>query len=297
MQLEHVKGNTYYINFPSIIGVYIFPDETCLLIDSGASSAFASKAHKLLRSKNLKVVAIFNTHAHADHSGGNSYFQKESNCDIYATSFEAAFMENSLLGPYCLWTASPVNMLRNKFLMPEASVINHKIKPGRIFINDEIFEVVDLPGHSMEHVGIVTPDEVFFSGDSLISLHNLEKFPFLYMADVEKHIRTLEKLKDFDYPYTVFSHGGLMSDVKNVVVENRKVLKHILTLIEDYIKTEKSREEIVSHVIKEMNLPDNRNQYILIAGTISAYLSYLCNTKKARIFTDDNNLKVILSDK
>lgn len=297
MKLEHITGNTYYINFPSIIGVYVFADESCLLVDSSASRSFAQKATKILSEQKLRVRAIFNTHAHADHSGGNRFFQDEYGCQIYATSFEAAFIENVLLGPFCLYTASPVDMLCNKFLMPEPSKVTHKITPGSLVINETVFEVLDLAGHAMEHIGIVTPDEVLFSGDSIISEHNLERFPFLYMADAEKHINTIRYLEENIYPYTVFSHGGLMKEVEKIIQKNEEVLKYILDLITDFVKVPRSREEITSYVIKELGLPDNRNQYILISGTISAYLSYLCNNKKARIFTENNNLKWILSVK
>ena len=43
MKLHHVAGNTYYISYPSIVGVYKFDDDSCLLVDSGASSSFGLK--------------------------------------------------------------------------------------------------------------------------------------------------------------------------------------------------------------------------------------------------------------
>lgn len=297
MKLELVAGNTCCINFPSLIGVYIFPDESCLLIDSSASRAFAQKAKKVLDEEKLKVRAIFNTHAHADHSGGNRFFQETYGCDIYATSFEAAFIENELLGPFCLYTASPVDMLRNKFLMPEPSQVTHKVKPGELVINEKGFKVLDLAGHAMEHAGLVTPDGVLFSGDAVITEHNLEKFPFVYMADMGKHLDTLRYLRENIYPYTVVAHGGVLNDVRETIIKNEEIIKCILDVIQEFIKVPRSREEIVARVIKEMALPDNRNQYILISGTVSSYLSYLCNCKKARIFTENNNLKWVLSGK
>ncbi|SHG80719.1 Glyoxylase, beta-lactamase superfamily II [Thermosyntropha lipolytica DSM 11003] len=295
MKLEQVAGNTYYINFPSLIGVYVFPDGGCLLIDSGASSAFAQKAKKVLDDEGLRVEAIFNTHAHADHSGGNRFWQEAYGCDIYATPFEAAFMENALLGPFCLYTASPVDMLRNKFLMPEPSQVTHRIRPGDLIIKETGFKVLDLAGHAMEQAGLVTPDGVLFSGDAIITEHNLDKFPFVYMADLEKHMTTLQYLKENIYPYTVVGHGGILEQVEQTLSKNEEIIKHILAVIEKFILSPRSREEIVAHVIKEMALPDNRNQYILISGTISAYLAYLCNNKKARIFTEENNLKWVLA--
>lgn len=35
MELTKIKGNSYYINFPTNIGVYIFKNKNCLLIDTG----------------------------------------------------------------------------------------------------------------------------------------------------------------------------------------------------------------------------------------------------------------------
>lgn len=296
MQMEYVHGRTYYINFPSIVGVYVFKDESCLLIDSGPSAGFAKRVLKILEQENINVRAIINTHAHADHSGGNQYIQEMTGCDIYASLWESCFIQNELLGPYCLYSASPINALRNKFLMPSPSRVTEFVKPGELEVNGEKFVLVDLAGHSLGHLGIKSPDGVFFTGDSIIAKENTEKFPFLYTADLVKHFASLERIKGIAHTHMVISHGGLVFDeaVSDYIDYNEKLIEYILNLIRRTIKMPQSREEIVRTVIKEMDLPDNRNQYFLISGSVSAYLSYLCNTKQACVYTEDGVLKFLL---
>ena len=148
-----------------------------------------------LRQYGLKLLWTVETHAHADHCGGNRYLQETTGCEIYASPIEAAFMENPILIPYGLFSASPVQALKNKYLMPEASRVDFRIEGTELFVDDVCFSILPLPGHSLGHTGIITPDEVLFSGDSLTSIDILKGFPFLYLADVEKHLDTLNKLK------------------------------------------------------------------------------------------------------
>ena len=76
MQFNKIKGNTYFIDAPTNIGVYVFKNKTCLLIDTGIDNTQAGKIDEVLKAQGLHPRYIINTHSHADHCGGNSYFKK-----------------------------------------------------------------------------------------------------------------------------------------------------------------------------------------------------------------------------
>ncbi len=294
MRLYHVTGNTYYVNYPSIVGVYKFENNnSCLLIDSGASSNFGIRTLKTLASRGLKVAGIINTHFHGDHSGGNQVIQNETNCAIYASKQDKVFLENPILSPYGIYSAYPFKHLQNKFLMPEASRVTHTIESGINEINQEKFEMLDLSGHTLGQLGIVTPDQVFFLGDALISRRNLEKFPFLYIANLDYHLDTIARIKNTDYPYVVLSHGGLLENWREMLVENEAQIEKILNIILDFLSEAKSRESIYQEVIEKLDLPINTSQYFLISASISAFLTHLHNRKLISSIVVDKQVKFI----
>lgn len=295
MDMHLIQGNTRALNFPSAVGVYIFPDNTCLLIDSGASKNFGRRIHKVILDNDLQVRALFNTHAHADHCGGNRYLREATDCEVYASPIEAAFIENPIFIPYVLYSASPIKALKNKYLMPEPSQVDFRVEAGELVINGASFRLLALPGHSLGHMGIITPDEILFAGDSLISRETLREFPFLYLTDVEKHMETLAKLRDLfrqeKHPDFVFlAHGGLQEDVPDLIEKNYQTLMEILEFIMDLLNKPREREEMFPLLANQFKLSVNRNQYFLTLGTLSACLSYLCNTKQAKVYTENDRL-------
>lgn len=293
--MQLLQGRTWWLDFPSAVGIYLFPDKTCLLVDSGASENFGRRIHRIMEKRGYTMRALFNTHAHADHCGGNRYLQKATGCQIYASPLEAAFMENPLLIPYGLYSASPVRALKNKFLMPEACRVACRVEEGELFINGCVFKVLELPGHSLGHLGLITPDGVLFAGDSLISKDKLSEFPFLYLADVEKQLDTLNLLRNINVKRIFLAHGGLQDDVHDLIDSNYRMLTELLDCTRGLINQPRTREEMLPLLVERFRLPVNRNQYFLILATLSACLSYLCNTKQAKVYIDNNRLLFMLS--
>lgn len=290
MKIQPLRGHTCFLDYPSAVGIYVFSDNTSLLIDSGASEAFGRRIHKITERYGFRVRYLFNTHAHADHCGGNRYLQEVTSCEIYASAVAAAFIENPILIPFSLYSANPIKVLKNKFLMPEASRVDLRVQEGEILINGSSFKPLALPGHSLGHMGIITPDRILFAGDSLISRDKLKEFPFLYLADIEQQLETLNKLRGLNLEQVFLSHGGLQDDIAGLIAKNHQVLMDILECVLNLVKQPREREELLPLLVNQFNLPLNRNQYFLTLATLSACLSYLCNTKQAKVYIENNCL-------
>lgn len=304
MQLRHLKGKTYAIEnkdssigfSDANVGLYLFDDQSCLLVDSGASPASAQKLLQLLKEKGWTVYAILNTHAHADHCGGNHHIQEKTQCRIYASAIEAAFINNPVLIPYTMYSASPPKLLTGKFFMPQASRVSHIIKPGRRQIKGKHFVLLDLTGHSPGQLGIITPDRVLFAGDSLISQEILTDNPFLYLADAGKQTASLELLKTANCEQLYLAHGGRTQDVAGVLKTNEDLLKAIVHDIKDIIAQPRSLEAVIREVIGLRGLQINRNHYFRLGNSISAFLSYLCNQGQVIFYVDNNCLLYQVKD-
>lgn len=293
MDLQHIAGNTYYINYPSIVGVYILADNSCILIDSGASPNFGNNVLKIIKKSGLEVYGIINTHFHGDHTGGNAAIQAQTNCFIYASPLDKVVIENPIFSPFSVYSAYPLEALKNKLVMANSSIVTHEIKTDTLTIKEQNFKIMDLGGHTMGQIGIITPDEVLFSGDAIISQRNLEKFPFLYMADLGSHIQSLEKLDQSDYPYVVLSHDGLVSEWRRELIADKNQIALIINIIINSLDVPKSREDIQQLIINQLDLPINTSQYFLISASISAYISYLCQQKRIKHVIEDKQVKFI----
>ena len=54
------------------------------LIDSGNDKDAGRRIRQVLDANGWHLTAIYNTHAHADHIGGNRYLQGQTGCRVYA---------------------------------------------------------------------------------------------------------------------------------------------------------------------------------------------------------------------
>ena len=199
MELTKIKGNTYYINAPTNIGVYSFKNKNCILIDTGINNSAAKKIDDVLKANELHPKYIINTHSHHDHCGGNSYFRNNyTGAIVYASQKEKLYMENPELRPAMLYTAFPVKELE---VESKEIVVDYVLDYGLTKINDEKFEVIPLKGHSPESIGIITSDKVCFLGDSIYSDSILDKYSFPYLFNLGEDIDTLNRIKDIDADY------------------------------------------------------------------------------------------------
>ncbi|QGT98885.1 hypothetical protein SYNTR_0292 [Candidatus Syntrophocurvum alkaliphilum] len=293
MELKHIRGNTYYFDLQSVIGVYIFNDLSCVLIDSSNSIKIVKEVLETLKKEGITIQGIINTHAHADHCIGNQLIQQETNCKIYASSMEAVLLENPIMSPMSLYSAAPFKALKNRFLLQPECKVTDIVEPGFIKINDVDFKIIDLKGHSIQHIGIKTQDDVLFLGDSIIHSKIIEEYYFTYAANVKEMIDSFTTIQQENYSEVIVSHGGIISDLEKAINQNNDLLNNLFELILKELNTPKTREVIIANVIENLNLPINRNQYLLIFATISAILTYLIDLNKIKVYTDKTHLMFI----
>ena len=294
MKLNHITGSSYYLDGESAVGVYIFSDNTCLLVDSGPGEARAKKIMEVLDQAGLKVHAIFSTHSHADHCGGNAYIQARTDCTIMASAMSAAVIENPLLGPAMLYSAYPLRVLKNRALMPQPSKVEQIIQPGILHIKNEEFVILDLPGHSIGQLGLVNPDGVAFLGDSLMHEEMLINYPFLYMVDIQSQLETLAYLEQSCWSQVFLTHGGKIDDFQQCVRSNHERIHSIIAGIMTIVELSSSREKIIAEMLNQLKMSVNSGQYYLVSSTVSAFLSYLCQQKKVRNKVEEGVMKFSL---
>ena len=118
-ELVKVSEHSYYIQSPAKIGLVMTGPDTVCVIDSGNDKDAGKKVKRHLEANGWKLQAVFNTHSHADHIGGNQYLQKQTGCKVLAPGIDRDFTEHPVLEPSYLYGGNPPKDLRHKFLMAQ----------------------------------------------------------------------------------------------------------------------------------------------------------------------------------
>jgi glyoxylase-like metal-dependent hydrolase (beta-lactamase superfamily II) len=276
VELIKIKGNSYYINGPTNIGVYVFKNKNCLLVDTGKNNSDAHKIEEVLIENNLHPKFIINTHNHLDHCGGNLYFQNNyPGCLVYSSLKEKLFMENEELHASILCSSAPIKGI-DKSNKPFK--VDYILDYGTNKINDEKYEVIPLGGHSIEQIGFMTPEKVCFIGDSVFSSDIIEKYSLPYYYNVSQAINSLEKLKLLEADYFVLSHDSNViekSKLIELVQANLSNINEFIVQFLEILEEPQTREDVLENLTVLNELKLNFNQYYLNFAAVSAFIQYL----------------------
>ncbi len=284
-ELCNIKGDTYYINCPAKIGLYVMNGEA-YLIDSGNDKDAGKKVKRILDENKWSLKAILNTHSHADHIGGNKYLQTQTGCKIYAKGIEKAFTDSPILEPSFLNGSYPSGDLLHKFIFAQESkcddISECDLPDG--------FEVIDLPGHSFEMIGIRTPDNVLFASDCVSSPVTLQKYGISYIFDVCKYLSTLDYVEKLSADAFVPSHSDICKNMAEICEINRQSVLSISKKIKSFLGTPNTFENLNSFLFDEYNLTMTNEQYVLIGSTVKSYLSYLKDSGAVVSYFENNKM-------
>ena len=285
-ELIQVGENSYYIQSPAKIGLVKTGENEVCLIDSGNDKDAGKKVKKILDANGWTLKAIYNTHSHADHIGGNRYLVNQTGCRVYAYGIERDFTEHTVLEPSYLYGGNPPKALRHKFLMAQES----DALPLKDDDLPEGWEMIRLPGHSFDMVGFRTPDDVIYLADCLSSETTLEKYQINFLVDPEKYISTLEMVKDLKAKCFVPAHADVTEDIRYLAELNIRKVNEIAEKILDLTEEPASFETILRKIFEEYSLEMTMEQHALVGSTLRSYLSWLTGSGRMNSGIEDNML-------
>lgn len=285
-ELIQVLNNTYYINCPAKIGLYLDVDKDVYLIDSGNDKEAGRKVRQILDKNGWTLRAILCTHSHADHIGGCKYLQAQTGCKVYSPGVERDFTRHTLLEPALLYGGFPPKALRHKFLMAQESDAD-ELASAEL---PEGFEIIPLPGHCFEMVGFRTPDDIVFLADCLSSRATLEKYRIGFIYDVQAYLDTLEKVKSLSGAFFVPAHAEACEDVSELAQYNIDTVNEIAGRIKSICTQPVNFEALLKRLFDEYALELSFEQYALVGSTVKSYLAWLMDKGQLKAKCESNLL-------
>ena len=278
-ELIQVSDSTCYVQSPAKIGLVKLNDKDVCLIDSGNDKEAGRKVRQILDANGWSLKAIYNTHSHADHIGGNQYLQAQTGCKVYAKGVECDYVNHPILEPVSLYAGCPPKELRHKFLMAQPSTA----EPLTDGVLPEGFSIIPLPGHSMDMVGYRTADDVVFLADCLSSQATLEKYGIPFIHDVGAYISTLEAVEKMEARMFIPAHADPAEDISGLARLNIDRAVEIGDEILGICSEASSFEDVLRKLFVRYGLTMTLEQYVLVGSTVRSYLAWMMDAGKLTV--------------
>jgi len=268
----------YFSGFEDDVGAgVISTEEGLVVVDTMLLPSSAGTFLGIIRAlyPRDQIVAIINTHIHADHHFGNDIFkEKFPRAEIIAHERFLETLEKwAIEMSEDISTAMPKRLMQREdektnYYLPYFEKIK-VIPPSRTVSSDTTLrfgntaiQILCTPGHTEDHLMVYLPEEkILFAGDSI---YPTMRIPTLFMGDPDAWIESLEKVFTLDIKVLLPGHGWIPEDPYAEIKRHIETLRYVKNSVIDVIKSE---EPITYHQLeKRIDFLKERN----LLGVLSA---------------------------
>ncbi|UWG99307.1 MBL fold metallo-hydrolase [Dehalobacter sp. DCM] len=298
MDIIQVKGNTFCIDTGmTYIPYYQINEEEIILLDSGWAKGERKGIDELLESRGFKVAAILCSHAHIDHVGNNAYYKEKHGSTIAMPSFEALLCSsvNHLKTFYSGQTLTEITEHYGNMICETDILISDEQE--KIYLCGVKFKIIHTPGHSPAHICIVTPDNVAYLGDALISHDVMKGSKIPYAFILSEDLRSKKKLYGLRCSKYIVAHRGIYDDITDLITDNIDCYRERAERIYAVVEGAMTKEDILKAAIKKYNIQVNTiYKYAFVDRMLHSYIEYLHETGRLTLNIDHGFLKYSKAD-
>ena len=282
MKLTQVKGNTWVMEGNQLIPIYILPGGGhCVLMDTGLRKE-REEIEQTLLDAGLVPDAVLCSHAHVDHCANNEYFQKKYHIPVALSAPEAG-MASSILNLKCYrLLVSPDTAAEEMQDMVHTPDIMIPYVDWKLALGGVEFGIVTTPGHSSGHICIVTPDNVCYAGDAIMSREMLNaKLP--YSLSIQHAMDSRQKLRTLGCDYFIMAHKGICrgDEIDQLIEDNHALILRRAAEIRGLISEPMNFSQICALVCEKYQLYSPRARRALYyERNIRFFIEFLVDRKE-----------------
>ena len=238
MELTHVLGNTYVADgATALMPLYKLNERDVILMDTGYAKLDRSALEHLIDDNGFCLKGILCSHAHFDHTGNVRHFQERYGALAAAQIIEAGISVNpdAYRANYV-----PLTYGKSREIFLEECFIADVIIPANATELDFCgakFGILQLPGHSAGHIGIITPDNVAYLGDCLISQSQIDSAKLPTSMFIARDLESKRSLRSLSCPAYIVAHKQVLTDISELIDTNIAFLEdkaeEMLSCLED----------------------------------------------------------------
>ena len=213
MELRHVLGNTWVAEAnTALLVVYHITEKDIVLIDTGYAKLDRAGLTAMIEDNGFRLRGVICSHAHFDHSGNVRYLQQRCGAKAAAHIIEAGISVNP-----DAYRANYVALTYGKsreYLLEECFVADTIIGPEDQWLDfcGARFGILQLPGHSAGHIGVVTPDNVAYVGDCLIDQQQIDNAKLPTSMFIARDLQSKEFLRQSRFDAYIIAHKAVVTD-------------------------------------------------------------------------------------
>mgnify|MGYP004498261247 FL=1 len=286
MELRHVLGNTWVAEAnTALLGVYHVTEKDIVLIDTGYAKLDRAGLTAMIEGNGFRLLGVICSHAHFDHSGNVRYLQQRCGARAAAHIIEAGISVNP-----DAYRANYVALTYGKsreYFLEECFVADTIIGPEDEWLDfcGAHFGILQLPGHSAGHIGVVTPDNVAYVGDCLLDQQQIDNAKLPTSMFIARDLQSKEFLRQSRYDAYIIAHKAVITDhtALDALVDSNSafIYRKADELLEDLVDGMTFAQWIAAFCQRENIRTKNEFKFSIIERNFANFVDWL--TDEGRI--------------
>lgn len=291
---QQVKGNTWCMVFDfGRIPVYLLGDGRAIMLDSGFPQN-RQEILDLLAEKDLRLAALLTTHTHPDHIGNHTFLRERFGAKVYMTAFAAITCIEPLAMGVSLGGRAAYRSIKERIKDTAVADVTIPFEEGEILVEGAAFRVIPTPGHCVEHVSFITPDNVAYVGDALQSEDFMINRRLTYCTGLEEDLESKARIAKLDCDCFILSHNGVVESVKETVETAVEAMEYRLALFEQLADTPAGEDELVRRFLVHTGADlENTRSVRGVHFNALAFIAYLVDTGRLTTLVEDGYVKYV----
>ena len=295
--LEQVKGNTWCIvTGYARIPLYKLDENRALMIDSGVSPD-GEGILQALQESGLQVVAVLTSHTHPDHVGNHRLLQERFGATVYMTPLAKATMSDPMSMYALLGTKAGYHKSINRLGEGVRTDIVLPWEDGAVCVEGAVFRYLKTAGHCAEHLCFITPDNVGYVGDAILSPKLIQSIRLPYCSCLEPYLAALDRIENMNCDKYIFAHNSVEADIHEAVRISKEAIAQRLDTLEALCETPVTMDELVRKFLVHTKADLTSWRSVNGVGfNTKAFTGYLVDRKRLKFVLEDGIMKFVRRD-